>query len=57
VASECEEMVLAVIEKRLTGKQASSTRPVAGSTGLAERRETLGWRRESAGKSGGSNRL
>ena len=25
VASECEEMVLAVIEKRLTGKQASST--------------------------------
>src|SRR5271157_176854 len=42
--------------RRITGKQASSTRPVAGSTWLAERRETLGWRLESPGKPDGGDR-
>ncbi len=40
--------------RRITGNSASSTKPVAGSTWLTNRRESLGWRLESPGKPGGS---
>jgi hypothetical protein len=45
-----------VRRRRIDGNSASSTRPVAGSTWLAEYRQPLGSRLESPGKPGGNDR-